>query len=91
MVVKVTVKKGSGCRIQVAISRPQSAAQVQVYASGEAARVVLLEMGIPADALEFYFSQLLPWLLPNQELEFPSIDIPEYELAECGFRIAKTG
>jgi hypothetical protein len=52
---------------------------------------VLSALGVPKEALQFYFVQLLPWLEPNQKLEFPAMDIPARELRRRGFRFEKTG
>jgi hypothetical protein len=64
---------------------------IQEYHSNESAREFLREIGIPEDALDFYFSQLLPCLPPNQELTLPEMSIPMHELSLRGFRFAATG
>jgi hypothetical protein len=92
MIVTASVKKLSGGRVQVCLSNQQRNPEpLHEYASMAQARAVLSELGVPEEALHFYFVQLLPWLEPNQKLEFPAMNIPARELWRRGFRFEKTG
>lgn len=92
MVVNVTVAKLSGRRVRVSLCRQgHQRIAVQEYNSEREAGQLLLDMGIPDDAVEFYFSKLFPCLETNQELAFPETNIPEHELRWRGFGFAETG
>jgi hypothetical protein len=92
MVVNASVKKLSGGKVQVCLRNSQhDPDHSQDYDSIAEARAVLSQLGVPQEALNFYFVQLLPWLEPNHKLEFPSMNIPVRELWRRGFRFEKTG
>jgi hypothetical protein len=92
MVVNISITKLFRGRVLVTVSkRHNQLNRAQEFGSPNGARAVLLEIGLPEEALEYYFSQLFPCLSINEKLAFPAIDIPEHELLDCGFRFAKTG
>jgi hypothetical protein len=86
MVVKLV-----GDSVLVSVSKRQDLSQAQEFGSPSQARELLLDMGVPQDALDFYFSLLLPCLEPKQTLAFPVMNIPEPKLSRCGFRFTKAG
>lgn len=89
MVVNVTIAKLNGGRIRLSVRKPEyEPIATQEYDSEKEARELLLDMGIPEDALHFYFSKLFPCLEMNQELVFPETNLPEYELRWRGFQFA---
>jgi hypothetical protein len=90
MFVRVTLTKLYGGKVQVRVSRPEhNRTLIKDYDSEQEAREFLLEVEVPKDALDFYFRQLLPQLEENQELAFPEMNIPEYELWWRGFSICQ--
>jgi len=92
MIVNASVKKLSGGKVQVSLRNSQHAPELSQECDSMAqARAVLSKFGVPEEALHFYFVQLLPWLEPNQQLEFPAMNIPARELWRHGFRFEKTG
>jgi hypothetical protein len=89
MVVNVTVRKLSGGRIGVNVSRPEYKTTArQEYDSEKEARDLLLDIGIPENALDFYFAKLFPCLAIDQELELPEMTTSRNELWWRGFRFA---
>jgi hypothetical protein len=92
MVVNVSITKLLDGRVQVTVGkRYDELTQAQEFGSANEARKVLLEIGLPEEALELYFSQLFLCVPIHEKLVFPAIDIPEHELLDCWFRFARTG
>ena len=90
MLVNVSVTKLSGGRVLVTVRKSQNhLSQMQQCDSENIVLELLWRLGIPQDALKFYFSQLFPRLQPKETLVFPTVKIPERELTRCGFRFAK--
>ena len=87
MVVDIGITKLSGGRIRVAVNGPGTVAK-QEYESENGVRQVLLDVGVPEDAIAFYFHKIFPYLVNNQELPLPTLKVPERELSLCGFRFA---
>jgi hypothetical protein len=90
MVVNIRITKLFHDSVLVTVSkRHDQLNRAQEFGSPNEARAVLLEIGLPEEALEYYFSQLFPCVSINEKLAF--INIPDHELLDCGFRFAKTG
>ena len=87
MVVNIGITKLTGGRIRVAVNGPGTIA-TQEFGSEQEGRQVLLDLGVPQDALEFYFHKIFPCLVDNQELPLPALKIREQELSLGGFRFA---
>lgn len=85
MVVNIGITKLNGSRIRVAIKRPGTVA-TQEYESENGVREVLLDLGIPHDAIAFYFQKIFPCLMNNQEIPLPPLKLRERELSLCGFQ-----
>jgi len=88
MDVKLIVGRLNNGGIQVTVSGlEQKLTSSREYITGKKARGVLLHIGVPKNALDFYFSQLLPRLQTGQELSFPVMDMLEERLREyCLFK-----
>ena len=81
MIVKPTIAKLSEDRVGVRLGRTEHTGTLaKEYDSEQGARDLLLQIGIPKEALDFYFWQLLPCLEVNQELALPEVSISECEL-----------
>jgi hypothetical protein len=81
MVVNVSVTKLAGGRVLVTVRKLQNhLPQMQQCDSENTVLELLWRLGIPEDALEFYFSQLFPRLQSMETLVFPSVNIPAREL-----------
>ena len=93
MSVRITVTKLSGGRIGVNVSKPENnhRSMTHAYDSEQDAREALVEMGLPDDALIFYFQQLFPRIARDEQLAFPEMKVQKQELWRRGFRFADDG
>jgi hypothetical protein len=85
MMVTFGIAKLPHGKIRLEVQRPQHPAAHKNYASTDAVRRVLTELGVPADVIEFYF-KLLPAIEPHQLLQFPPMYVPEYQLEAQGLK-----
>ena len=70
MVVNITVTKlNGGIRVNVATLK-NNEPTAQEYDSVQQAGAVLLDMGVPKEAVDFYLSQLFPTITVNEETRF---------------------
>jgi hypothetical protein len=89
MVVNISVTKLMEGRVLVTVRNARShLPQMKQCDSENTAPELLRRLGLPQNALDFYFSQLFPRLQTSETLAFPATNIPEHELSDCGFRFA---
>lgn len=90
MIVIVGLKKRNKGTIQVSVARlRQRPRSVQNCSTQEQARRVLRDLGLGADATDYYLLKLLPHLSENQQLNFPPMDISEQRLLLLGFKLGR--
>ena len=89
MIVIVGLKKLNEREIQVSVARPRHRPRSVQNFSSQQARRVLRDLGLGADASDYYLVKLLPHLSEDQQLHFPSIDISERRLVLLGFKLGR--
>jgi hypothetical protein len=87
LLVIVSVSRLDSDRIEIGVARPQHDSNpTHNYPSEKEVRGVLSEFGISEDTIASHL-KLLSQMSPNEQLNFPPMDVPQNDLLSRGFRL----